>query len=157
MQLRPYRIKKKEGGYIHVQPYFDLGALAHGLGLYRQAILYYKKEIKLSNSSKAHYNLGVILQDRRRYLRAISEYMQAIKGNRDFHQAYCNMGVCYRRLRRYKEAIKMFRKAVQSDQGDEMYQINLALAYADDGAFDEAGSLLREFFAKSKERKQRGK
>ncbi|MGE0201949.1 MAG: tetratricopeptide repeat protein [Candidatus Melainabacteria bacterium] len=150
-------MKKKEGGYIHVQPHFDLGALAHSLSQYRKAVLHYRKEIKQSNSSKAHYNLGVIFQERRRYLRAISEYTQAIKGHRAFHQAYCNMGVCYRRLRRYEQAIKMFQKAVQLDQDNEMYQINLALAYADDGAFDEAGSLLREFFAKSKQRKQKRK
>ena len=154
--MRAYRIKKKEGGFIHVQPYFDLGALAHGLGQHRKAVLYYRKEIAQSNSSKAHYNLGVLFHHRKRYHAAADEYKKAIKGNSQLHEAYYNLGLCCKKLEQFNQAISAFKRAVKLCPNDLSYVLNLAVVYVDAGSYERAVAMFKKA-GKSKTQTKRRK
>jgi tetratricopeptide (TPR) repeat protein len=85
-------------------------------------------------------NLGVALQDERRYDEAIAHYQRAVAYRPDYAPALNNLATAYRASGRLDDAVAAYHRAldVQPDFPDAQY--NLANALLDKGATDEAVS-----------------
>ncbi len=79
--------------------------------------------------AEAYYNLGVILDEKRRPQEATHFYQRALKLKPDHAQALSNLGVIYGRMGRLNEAIKLLLCALTVDPEDPITLFNLAVAY----------------------------
>jgi len=94
------------------------------------AVFFLQKSILLNPKfDKAHYNLGNIYLEEKRFNMAISEYKRAVKYKKNFPYNYYNTGCAYLGLKDYKKAASYFKKAagLKNDEADFYY--NLAYAY----------------------------
>ena len=79
-----------------------------------EAISNFKTAIKLmSNSTKAHYNLGIALFAERKIDEAISHYKMAIKLKPYFTYAHYNLGITLLQKRELKESVHHFRETLR--------------------------------------------
>lgn len=109
--------------------WYLLANISQDKGSNSNAVFFLQKSIKLNPEfDKAHYNLGNIYLEEKRYNLAINEYKQAIKIKKDFAYYYYNMGCAYIGLKDYKYAKNAIEKAIKlkSDEADFYY--NLAFA-----------------------------
>ncbi|MDP2158149.1 MAG: tetratricopeptide repeat protein [Nitrospirota bacterium] len=93
---------------------------------------------------RAHYNLGVVLQDRGEYAAALDRYLEAIRLTPGYRDAYTNLGTAYVRLGMRDKGIAAFRAAGQLSSGDKLARFNLGVTYLDENMYDDAR---REFEA----------
>ena len=62
---------------------------------------------------KAYYNLGIALNNERKYEEAISHYKMAIRIHPDFANAHYNLGIILIQKGAMKEAVHHFREAAR--------------------------------------------
>jgi tetratricopeptide (TPR) repeat protein len=69
----------------------------------------------------AHYLLGCILYDKKRYTQAGEHWQQAIDLAPDFYPSYRNLAIaCYSKLNRRVEALPLLRHALELQPGDDI-------------------------------------
>lgn len=61
----------------------------------------------------AHYNLGNLLSDLKKFEEAKKEYLKVIEIDPNFSEAYYNLGILLKNLKNYNEAIKYFNAALK--------------------------------------------
>jgi len=78
-------------------------------GDYNRAIEYYREAIRINpDDAAAHYNLGNLLKDLKRYAEAEKEYREAIRINPDLAEAHANLGILLLKAKRPEDAKKEF-------------------------------------------------
>ena len=91
-------------------------------GEYIEAIGYYREAIRAyPDYAKAHSNLGVLLNNLKRYDDAEREYREAIRTDPDYAEAHGNLGIFLLKTERPEEAKNEFEiaKELFEDQGRE--------------------------------------
>jgi tetratricopeptide (TPR) repeat protein len=59
----------------------------------------------------AHFNLGVVLEDRQKKSAAVLAYQEALKHSPDFLEAHCNLAQLYEKLGRKRDAFRHYAAA----------------------------------------------
>jgi protein O-mannosyl-transferase len=89
-------------------------------------------------SAKLHYNLGAILEGRKDFAQASSEYNKAVGLEPNYEPALAGLGNVDLNLGRMKEASQMFQKALQLKPDDVKAATNYGTALQSLGEFDAA-------------------
>ena len=106
----------------------------------------YQNEIELwqgavsynPNSSRAHNNLGNVLDDRGRFDEAVAEYRKALEIRPDYAKAHSNLGLALAGRGQFDAAIVEYRKALKINPDLAEARNNLGVALAGRGQFDAA-------------------
>ncbi len=93
---------------------------------------------KSPRNSIAHYNLGVVYQDKGRIEEAIQQYLLAIRIRPDYADAYTNLGKAYLSKGMYEKAIEQFRIALTFEPKNTIAHFNLGVIYLESGSLDPA-------------------
>ena len=110
--------------------WFLLANISQDKGNNTNAVFFLQKSINLNQDfDKAHYNLGNIYFEEKRYNLAVNEYKSAIRTKKDFPYYYYNMGCAYLGLKDYKAAKNAFEKAIKIKADEADFYYNLAIAY----------------------------
>jgi arylsulfatase A-like enzyme/Tfp pilus assembly protein PilF len=99
-------------------------------------------EARLSNRSRAHYDLATVLASLGRPQEAEGHYREALRLNPNHLGARINLGLLLAEANRLDEAIPLFREALAMQPALEDIRMDLAQALALRGSLDEA---LREY------------
>lgn len=100
---------KGDNEYYAANKYFEDG-------LYKQALLGYRKAIK-ENPSHIHAKRGIArsLMQLEKYEESLKMYNEVILLEPNFAASYANRGILYDRIENYHAAIKDYQKALQLD------------------------------------------
>ena len=110
--------------------WYLLANISQDKGNTTNAVFFLQKSINLNpDFDKAHYNLGNIYLNEKRYNLAINEYKKAIKIKKDFAYYYYNTGCAYLGLKDYRNAKNAFVKAIKLNSDEADFYYNLAIAY----------------------------
>jgi len=102
-----------------------------------------KEEERLAVAGK-FYSMGrgfLLAED---YERALPFFVEAIKRNSNFAEAYFQIGYCLGKLGRYPEAIEPYRRAIRIEPDDIDTLNNLCVAYGMVGRYNEAIETCKE-------------
>lgn len=125
--------------------YFDRAGYYHMSGDYKNAIVMYKKSIKLSpGDEKAHDNLGNVYRDIGLYREALKECERALKINPYSVEAHNNLGILYVNRGLYDEAINEYMLAIEINPNLAGVRNNLGNTYRKKGLYDKALEEYRE-------------
>ncbi len=92
--------------------YNILGATKAKLGLMKEAIVFFKKAIKISPSyHEVHNNIAIVLKNLSQHTDAIRHFDQAIKLMPNYASAYYNLGSLYEKLNKRVELANLINKA----------------------------------------------
>jgi tetratricopeptide (TPR) repeat protein len=84
------------------------------------------------------YSIGIRFLWIEDYEKALPYFLEAIKRNPDYGEAYFQIGYCNSKLGRYPEAIEFYNQAIGIKQGDFGSYNNLCVAYNHLGRYSEA-------------------
>jgi tetratricopeptide (TPR) repeat protein len=119
--------------------YFLRGWSYHELGMYIEAVTYYKKALKLeSNFLDALINLGVAYYQLGKYSKAIDAYEKAISLDPHSPSIYNKLGSAYIIHGRFSKALDSFKKATEIEPDNPVSHYNLGIAYYLNGERDAA-------------------
>ncbi|MBN1405299.1 MAG: tetratricopeptide repeat protein [Candidatus Omnitrophica bacterium] len=108
--------------------YNQIGASCALKGNFAKAEEAFKQSITLNPSySMAHYNLGTLYLNQKKYNEAVKELEEAVRLNPGYTDAYNNLGTIYNIRGQYKEAIRYFENSLRTNP----YQENIKRALAD--------------------------
>ena len=89
------------------------GACYAGLGKFNAAVKHYEKAIAIKpDYSKAHFNLGVTLQELGQGDVAVQSYEKALVIEPDYAEAHNNLGIALKELEQLDAAVESFKKAI---------------------------------------------
>jgi tetratricopeptide (TPR) repeat protein len=91
-----------------------------------------------SNNPVAHYNLGMVLLQKKDAANAVTEFRNAVQIMPDYTEARCNLGIALFDKGDKEEAIAQYRKALEIDPTYAKAEYNWADALATEGHIDEA-------------------
>lgn len=114
----------------HAPSHHLLGVTHYYLGDVASAIAAYQQAITLRpDYVEAYSNLGIALNDQKRYVESVIAYQQAIALKPDYAEAYSNLGVSLNNLNRHAEAATACRKtiALKPDYAAAHYNLGIAL------------------------------
>ena len=135
---------KVEGKREYYDFFFSLGTMMRK-DKKDSAELLLKKAIMISpQSSGAHFNLGNLLSNSKRYDEAEKEYREAIKIDPNLAEGHSNLGNLLSNSKRYDEAEKECREAIRIDPDDAYAHNNLGNLLDDLKRYDEAEKEYRE-------------
>ena len=101
------------------------------------AVKFLKRAIEIKEDfAEAHYNLGILYADMKRYEEAENEYKRAIEINDDA-AAHNNIGNLYADMKRYEEAENEYKRAIEIND-DAAAHNNIGNLYADMKRYEEA-------------------
>jgi tetratricopeptide (TPR) repeat protein len=125
--------------------------LALGVATWRRCCVYADGErlwrdnvTKNPGAEVAHYNLGVVLQQKGRLSEAIHHFDLALQLKPDSADTHNNLGVTLWHLGRIQEAMEHYRAAMQLNAGFAEAHYNLAIALKQTGKIEEAISQLEQ-------------
>jgi tetratricopeptide (TPR) repeat protein len=79
-----------------------------------QAIKELQQAVKINpNYAEAHYELGVLYQEKEDHASAVQELQQAIRINPDYADAHFRLGILYQVLRGYDQALSEFEEVLR--------------------------------------------
>ncbi|CAD6494112.1 MAG: Photosystem I assembly protein Ycf3 [Candidatus Argoarchaeum ethanivorans] len=123
--------------YLGISYYFKNQA-EDGVKCYREAI-------RINPGlAEAHGNLGILLDDLKRFGDAEKEYREAIRINPDYVKAHFNLGILLNDLKRFDEAEKELRETIRINPSLVEAHNNLGILLKDLKLFDEAEKEYRE-------------
>ena len=101
----------------------NLGIVHHGLGQSDQAQLNYLLAMKLNGAlPAAHYNWGVLLQERGDHALAIEQYRCALQLDPQYEEVYVNLCVLLGQTQSFEEALQWVGHALEKNaHSDELY------------------------------------
>jgi tetratricopeptide (TPR) repeat protein len=109
---------------------------------YDEALVWLRKALVLNpNSASLYYGIGLCMQDKDDFYLAMHNYIEAIKLEPDFPEAYNNIAKLYLDHEGdIKKAIELFEKAVESntDKTKGIYYLNLSRIYNKIADYDKA-------------------
>lgn len=110
----------------------------------KTAKMLYKKSLALQPSfADAHYNLGVLYAEDRKFQRALVEYNLAIQFNPRLTEAHNNLGVVHKELGNMEMALECYQRALQCDKQHHQTHNNIAVVHTLLGNVDAATEHLR--------------
>ena len=122
---------------------FFLGNAYLNLSKPDSAIVYYEEALAADSMyTKAHVNMGIVLEQVHRMDDAKRHYERAIEIDSTDVLARCHLGHYYHVQGNLDEAVKRYTRALEFDPGSAQAHYNLGLAFADTRLFEEA---LREW------------
>jgi protein O-GlcNAc transferase len=86
-----------------------------------------------ASASEAHYWIGRILSERKRYSEAIRHLTVAVRLKPQYADAFDEMGIAYYGLKRYAEAIAGYKEAIRLVPDEVDFYSGLYFAYRDSG------------------------
>ena len=86
--------------------YVNLGRLMHQLGDLEGAARMYRQAIERSDDAIAHYNLALVLEDRKNPAEALDHYHHAVRLDPTFADAHFNLGRLLENAGRPEEALR---------------------------------------------------
>jgi tetratricopeptide (TPR) repeat protein len=92
----------------------------------------------------AHYNIGVLLYDLKRYGEAEEAYREAIRADPNDVTSHSNLGFLLYDLKRYDEAEESYREAIRADPDDATAQYDIGVLLCDLKRYGEAEEAYRE-------------
>ena len=92
----------------------------------------------------AHYNLGILFGELKRYEEAEKEYREALRINPDYAEAHCNLGVVLDQLKRYADAEREYKMALEINNDLVQAHHNLGLLLYELKRYGEAEKEYRE-------------
>ena len=108
---------------LNAQYPLNLGIVHHGLGQSDQAQLNYLLAMKLNGAlPAAHYNWGVLLQERGDHALAIEQYRCALQLDPQYEEVYVNLCVLLGQTQSFEEALQWVGHALEKNaHSDELY------------------------------------
>lgn len=107
-----------------------LGVIYFKKGLYNEAIIEYKKSIKLDpNNADSHYNLGYAYHAIGKQNLAAQEFEEALRLNPADAEGHTNLCLVYFNMGKAEEAITECQKALRLDSTDPVTHFNLGYIY----------------------------
>jgi tetratricopeptide (TPR) repeat protein len=105
----------------------------------------YQKSLKINpDFVEAHNNLGILLDDLKRYDESVKEYKEALGINPDYAEAHNNLGVLLSDLKRYEEAEKEYKEALRINPDYAEAHNNLGLLLKELKRYSEAEKEYKE-------------
>lgn len=117
---------------------------ARQVAVWRSPESLWRHALATTESSIAHYNLGVVLTDRGQPADAIPHYRRALAIRPSYFKAQANLGLVLARTGRWDEAIEAYGRALELDPSGVEVRLNLGTALVRQGRFDEAIAQYRE-------------
>ncbi len=93
---------------------------------------------------QAHYRLGLVYAQAKKYHKAIDKFETAIEYEKDFIQAYLNAGSAYGSIQEYDRALENFKKALSLEKDNPNIHYNLAMVYSALGNHRSAGKHIKQ-------------
>ena len=119
--------------------YYNIGAVYHRMGEKDKAFSnYLKAEQIYPLFANLYNNKGVILVERRRVEEAIYEFSEAIKYDKNLHEAYSNLGFLLLKIGRIEEAIQQLEMALKLKPDNTPTLLRLGYAYRRKGLYGKA-------------------
>jgi Flp pilus assembly protein TadD len=123
-----------------VEAYDNLGLIYRRLGDYDNAVVNYKKSIKLyPDGTFAHQNLAVVFGILKKYEEAVKEYSEISRIDSNNAEGYFGMANTYLSLSKFddalvnaKKALDIYKKTKSAHVGDGYYMVGLANYYLND-------------------------
>ncbi|MCP3671090.1 MAG: tetratricopeptide repeat protein [Gammaproteobacteria bacterium] len=116
----------------------SLGEAYRTEGFIDKAKEQYEVALKIENNPMFINNLGLVLQHKGEYERAIECFEEAIKKDQSSAAAFNNAGNSFRSLGNYDRAIHAFMQAIRLSPETAMVYNNLGLTYQDKGQIPKA-------------------
>jgi len=95
-------------------------------------------------SAMQFYHMGRVVLLAEDYEKALPYFIEAVKRNPNFAEAYFQIGYCLGKLRRYPEAIELYQQAIRIKPDDTDILNNLCVAYSMVGRYNEAIDTCKE-------------
>lgn len=127
--------------------YIQLGIMKKNQGLYKEAILYFEKALRIYNRTltqdhpdfaAVYCQMGLVYNDMHEYSNALEYYEKALKINTEIlppnhinlADLYNNIGLAYNNMRKYSKALEFYEKAHQIKKKIlRPYDPELAISY----------------------------
>ena len=93
---------------------------------------------KYPQAAIAHYNMGIVLNERQEYERAINSFRQAVQARPDYADAWTNLGVALQYRLQYREALDALHQALQYEPDHFEAHNNTGVAFERLGRSDSA-------------------
>jgi protein O-GlcNAc transferase len=104
-----------------------------------QAEYIYREILRIqANNVLAHYNLGIICQDKLQFDKAIYHYKKALDLDPNIADAYFNMGTIFHDRGLLDDAIRNYQAALELDPNSADINNNIGLVLKEKGQLDEA-------------------
>ena len=121
------------------QYYFDLGNLHKKKGMLDEAVISYKKSLKINpRSPQVLNNLGNTLREKGQYDEAIQYYEQALRIEPEYINAYSNIGFTYLEMAQFDRAITCFRILLEKYPDYAEAHNALGIAFREIAQFEDA-------------------
>ena len=108
---------------------FLLGLASINLQNFVSAENYFKKLIVFQKTAENLYTLGNIQKKLKKFNQAVDSFIEAIKLNPNFSEAFNNLGSTLKSLNKYDEAILNYKKSININKNNAEACYNLASIY----------------------------
>ncbi len=108
---------------------FLLGFASINLQNFVSAENYFKKLIVFQKTAENLYTLGNIQKKLKKFNQAVDSFIEAIKLNPNFSEAFNNLGSTLKSLNKYDEAILNYKKSININKNNAEACYNLASIY----------------------------
>ena len=80
--------------------------------------------------SRLHYNAGIVLENLKKFDKAVISYKNALKYQPDESDFLYNLGYAYLQLGKYDEALPCFKKVIEKEKNDANSYFNLGYIFS---------------------------
>ena len=94
-------------------------------------------------NANIHFKKGLAYQEQGQYEKATNQYINAIKTDKGYAEAYSNLGFCYRKQGQFDRAISAYKRAIYIRPTLAAAHEYIGEAYAEMGKFDLAEKHLK--------------
>jgi len=149
--LMPIFIRILASPFLLLMLFFLLRGYFSEISRNQRARASFKQNLEASTlnpaDSSAHYNLGLIHQQRGEFEAARERFERAIQIDADEIDAHYQLGRIARQQKRFADAIKHFEQVVARDQSHSQYEIwrEVGATYLAAGQFEDARTALERF------------
>lgn len=134
--------------------YITFGSQARGFGDGIRSGQHFRRQLEMATANPhdadAHYQLGLIYQQRRQYSEAIARFQRAVEIDKTFADAHMQLGVIAREQDRFEDAIRFLTTAASLD--DKLAQSDvwreLGASYLGANRVEEADRALAKYVAR---------
>lgn len=120
-------------------PFFYLQPGKQRTGVWKDTITLFSDVVRqFPQAAIAHYNMGIVYNERLEYDAAIDAFGQAVQARPDYADAWTNLGVALQYKQQYREALQALKQALQYDPDHFEAHNNTGVAYERLGRSDSA-------------------
>lgn len=131
--------------------YFVFGSQLRSLGQSLQNRQHFQRQLEIATTNPhdadAHYQLGLVYQQRRQVSEAVARFERAVEIDPGFADAHYQLGAIARAQNRFDDAIRHLKIAAQLDDRLSQNEVwrELGAAYLAASQFEEASAALEKF------------